>query len=116
MIFSRARPLELIISTCSRWSSVRVVENSIFEKPMIALIGVRSSWLTMARNSDLARSAASAASFARRRAASASLRSVMSWPTAWYSIVLRSSSLMARCVHRIQSRRPSLNGISLSNV
>ena len=88
MIFSRASPLELIISTCSRWSRVRVVEESIFEKPTMALIGVRSSWLTIARNSDLARSAASAASLARRSAASASLRSVMSWPTAWYSIVV----------------------------
>src|SRR5882762_9501381 len=34
------------------------------EKPMIALSGVRSSWLMFARNSDFARLAASAVSFA----------------------------------------------------
>src|ERR1022692_2351091 len=112
MIFSRARPLELIISTCSRWSRFNVVLESILENPMMALMGVRSSWLTIARNSDFARSAASAASLARNSAASASLRSVMSWPTAWYSEVLRLSSLIALWVQRIQRRLPSSNVIS----
>ncbi len=43
----------------------------IWAKPMTPLIGVRISWLTMARNSLLARSADSAASLASRRASSA---------------------------------------------
>jgi hypothetical protein len=46
---------------------------------MMAFIGVRISWLTLARNSPLAREAASAASRAWR-SASARLRSVRSRP------------------------------------
>ena len=41
-------------------------------------MGVRISWLTLARNSSLARFADSAASLARRNSSSASLPSVMS--------------------------------------
>ena len=41
-------------------------------------MGVRISWLTLARNSSLARLAASAASFACRSSSSSRLRSVMS--------------------------------------
>ena len=46
--------------------------------PMMPFIGVRISWLMLARNSLLARLAASAASLARRSSSSARLRSVMS--------------------------------------
>ncbi|OPZ73762.1 MAG: hypothetical protein BWY82_01013 [Verrucomicrobia bacterium ADurb.Bin474] len=46
--------------------------------PMTPFSGVRISWLMLARNSDFARFAASATSFAMRRLASVSLRSVMS--------------------------------------
>ena len=46
--------------------------------PSAAFIGVRISWLMLARNSLLARVAASAASVARRSSTSARLRSVMS--------------------------------------
>ena len=42
-------------------------------------MGVRISWLMLARNSLLARLAASAASFAVRSSSSGRLRSVMSW-------------------------------------
>lgn len=45
---------------------------------MIAFMGVRSSWLMLARKDDLARLAASAASAAMRREASCCLCSVMS--------------------------------------
>ena len=45
---------------------------------MMPFIGVRISWLMLARNSLLARLAASAASLASSRAACARLRSVMS--------------------------------------
>jgi hypothetical protein len=80
----------------------------IFEKPMIAVRGVRSSWFTRVRNSPFARFAASAASRARRSSTSAAFVSVMSrsaaatppskgttcrwsqparvrWSAAWYS-------------------------------
>ncbi|MNT49487.1 hypothetical protein D3C72_1863440 [compost metagenome] len=46
---------------------------------MIAFIGVRISWLMLARKSLFARVASSAISFARCMANSAALRSVMSW-------------------------------------
>ena len=46
--------------------------------PMTPFIGVRISWLMVARNSDLSRDASSALSRARMRASSASLRSLMS--------------------------------------
>ena len=48
------------------------------ENPMIALSGVRSSWLIMARKSVLVRFAVSAASFASCNASLASRRSVTS--------------------------------------
>ena len=50
----------------------------ISEKPRTALSGVRSSWLMLARNSDLARLARSAWSRAATSACSVCLRSVMS--------------------------------------
>ena len=46
--------------------------------PMMPFIGVRISWLMLARNSLLARVAASAASLARTSSRSACFRSVMS--------------------------------------
>ncbi len=49
-------------------------------KPMIELSGVRSSWLMLARKSLLALLAASASSFATRRASSALTRGVTSFP------------------------------------
>ena len=51
---------------------------TISEKPMMALSGVRSSWLIIARKSDLARLAPSASSFARFSSVSARMRSVTS--------------------------------------
>ena len=54
----------------------------ISAKPMMALSGVRSSWLTWARKVDLARLALSAASLALRRSPSIALRAVMSSLTA----------------------------------
>nr|WP_242044585.1 hypothetical protein [Anabaena azotica] len=54
-----------------------------WEKPRIALRGVRNSWLILARNVLLARLAVSAASLACSSSASAFLRSLISLPTAW---------------------------------
>ena len=58
--------------------------------PMIAFIGVRISWLMLARKSAFVREASSASSFACRSASSAALRCVMSRklmtvPTTWPS-------------------------------
>ena len=55
----------LTISRFSRCSRVRSVSSVSSVSPMIPFIGVRISWLTLARNSLLARLAASAASIAR---------------------------------------------------
>jgi len=46
--------------------------------PMMAFMGVRISWLTLARNSSFARFAASAASLACRNSTSCCLRSMPS--------------------------------------
>ena len=46
--------------------------------PSTLVIGVRISWLIMARKSDFTRAASSAANLARLISASCSLRSVMS--------------------------------------
>ena len=55
--------------------------------PRMAFIGVRSSWLMLARNWLLATLAASAAALAWTRASSARLRSVMSAETPMVEII-----------------------------
>ena len=62
----------------SRCSSVSVVSSASSVMPMMPFMGVRISWLMLARNSLLARLAASAASLACCNSPSACLRSVMS--------------------------------------
>ena len=52
----------LIALAYSSWSSFRSVSKSILAKPMTAFIGVRISWLMLARNADLRRDAPSASS------------------------------------------------------
>ncbi len=88
----RASPLFRTISAYSRCSAVRSVSRRSPVMPITPFIGVRISWLMFARNSLFARLAPSAARaispalavassscwLARRIAASASLRSVMS--------------------------------------
>ena len=54
------------------------VSSSSAVMPITPFIGVRISWLMVARNSDLSRDVSSALSRARMRASSASLRSLMS--------------------------------------
>ena len=66
------------ISRYSRCSGDSSVSSASSVMPMTPFIGVRISWLMLARNSLLARLAASAASRACRSASSACLRSVMS--------------------------------------
>ncbi len=62
----------------SRWSCVNLVSSSKSVMPRMPFIGVRISWLMLARNSLFARLAASAVAVARRRASSLALRAVMS--------------------------------------
>src|SRR6188768_2825032 len=74
---------------------------------MMAFIGVRISWLMLARNIDFACVASSAASFATRRASAAARSSVTSSKiqTEPWS---RSGGAMARPVRRHQNSVPSL--------
>ena len=76
---------DLTSPTDSRWSAVSSVSRIRSVMPMMPFIGVRISWLMLARNSLLDRLAASAASCARRIASSARFRSPMSctWLTTW---------------------------------
>ena len=57
-----------------RWSSVRGVSRASSVMPRMAFMGVRISWLTLARNSSLARLAAFAASLASATLPPAALR------------------------------------------
>ncbi len=67
-----------IVSRHSLCGGVSAVSSASAVMPMMPFIGVRISWLMFARNSLLARFAASAASFALASASSASLRAVQS--------------------------------------
>ena len=78
MIRISVSPEALTAWAYSRCSGVRSVSSSSSVMPSTPFIGVRISWLMVARNSDLARCAASAASFARRSSSSACRRSVTS--------------------------------------
>ena len=85
MIDSSDSPELRTVSTKGRWTSLRLVSSSNSVKPSTPFMGVRISWLMLARNSDLARLACSAASLAAssscsfwRSACSASARGVMS--------------------------------------
>ena len=61
-----------------RCCSVRLLSSNRSAKPITPFIGVRISWLMLARKADLVRLAASAVLRACSRLSSASLRSVMS--------------------------------------
>ena len=80
---------------------------SISLYPMMALSGVRSSWLMFARNWLLAWLATSAPSFAATSSSSARLRSVTSFcrPTKW--VTLPASSLTGAIVRSFQNGVPS---------
>ena len=82
MMPSRLSAADLTVFRHCRWSSVSGVSRTSSVMPRMAFMGVRISWLTLARNSSLARLAASAASLACRSSASSRLRSEMSWTIA----------------------------------
>ena len=72
-IDSSAWLLDWIVSAHSRWSGLSGVSSSRLDIPITPFIGVRISWLMLARNSDLAWSAScalTARSSARRTASS----------------------------------------------
>ena len=76
---SRASPAPLTPSAYWRWVSSKGVSSNRPVSPITPFIGVRISWLIVARNSDFKRLASSAASRAVTNSAWAILRSVMSW-------------------------------------
>ena len=78
MMASSDSPLVRSVSTKSRCVGVSSVSSSRPVMPMTPFIGVRISWLMLARNSDLVRLPASAISLASSRRFSYSRRSVMS--------------------------------------
>ncbi len=55
------------VSRQSRWSSVRSVSSTSSVMPMMPFMGLRISWLMLARKTDLLRLASSAVILASRR-------------------------------------------------
>ncbi len=101
MIARSASPLCRTISTNSRWRGVRLESRRIPVIPMIAFIGVRISWLIVARKALLARLAASAAE--RASASSRSRRSASASFSASASRSSCSASTVASRRRRISS-------------
>ena len=85
MIVSRASALSAMVWAKSRCPAGRSPSSGRLLMPMTAFIGVRTSWLMLARNSDLARVARMAVS-----------RASSSWPTSPRSSASRAfSSVMS---------------------
>jgi len=111
MIVSSASPLSRMVLAKSRWSSVSAVSSSRPLMPITAFIGVRVSWLMVARNALLASLAVSAAA----RAFWASLNKAAFWIaiTAW-SANISSSAIslavnpwrIARAMNKAPTPRP----------
>ena len=92
MRFSRLSPARRKICTYLSCSGVSEVFASRSAMPMIAFIGVRISWLMLARKSDLVRLALSAAALACFSSTSTRLRSVTSRAAANTPCSVRSRS------------------------
>ncbi len=110
-LMSANRLLEAMSSASiySRSLPLRLPERARMpEMPMIAFIGVRISWLMLARKLDLVRLAVSAAALAARRSSSICLSEVMSvcTPTMRQGVPFASHSAMPRDM--IQRQLPSL--------
>jgi len=69
----------LTLSSCWRWRSVAMSRRIRWVRPMMAFIGVRISWLMLARKELLERLAASAASLAAASSAVRAATSSSSW-------------------------------------
>ncbi len=89
------------------WRSLRAVEDSRFAMPRMPFIGVRISWLIVARNSDFAWLAASAWRRASISSRSARFRSVMSrmMPVNSTSSMPRTSVTVRSMVNSLPSLR-----------
>ena len=111
---SNALPERCMVATYSRlwWFSGSCSSNCA--TPMMPFIGVRISWLMLARKRDLARFDASAAIFAVSSALSVFLRAVMSWMNS--SSVRRLSTFISEAETSAGNSRPSAcrNCISVS--
>ena len=95
----------------SRCSAVSSVCSATCVRPMIAFIGVRISWLMLARNSDFARLACSAACLATSNSASARSRiciSRRSWSWAEIRFAVRSRILISRSSFALSKSRCAL--------
>ena len=79
MIPSRASPEARTPSAYWRWVSVSSLSRRRPVRPMTPFMGVRISWLMVARKSDFSRDDSNASSRASASSASSPLRSVMSW-------------------------------------
>jgi hypothetical protein len=77
MIDIRCRPALAMRSSRPACSGVTAARRSRWTSPRMAFIGVRISWLMLARKALLARLASSAAALASSTARSASLRAAM---------------------------------------
>ena len=78
MMESRLSAADFTVFSHCRGSSASGVSRISSVMPRIAFIGVRISWLTLAKKASLARLPASASSLARSKSSSSCLRSVMS--------------------------------------
>jgi len=78
MIVSSASADRSTASAHSRWSVSSFVSRSSLVMPRMPFIGVRISWLIVARNSDLSREASREASRAPASSCSARFRALMS--------------------------------------
>ena len=79
MIPRRASPEVRTPLAYWRWMSVSELSRRRPVRPMTPFMGVRISWLIVARKSDFCRDDARASSRASASSASSCLRSVMSW-------------------------------------
>ena len=105
-ICSSASADDLTMPRYSRWSAVSSVSSTRSVMPMTPFIGVRISWLMLARKSLLTRLASSAASLAATMARSASLRAVMSVRIAMYCVMRPCSPVSGTRVALTQYRSP----------
>src|SRR5205814_837828 len=103
---SRLSAADLTVFKPCRWPSSKGVSSTSSVMPIMAFIGVRISWLTLAKKSSLARLAASAASLAWRSSASNRLRSEMSWITATAYAGSPAASRCSEMNHSTQTVEP----------
>ena len=103
---SRLSAADLTVFRYCRWSSVRGVSRARSVMPRMAFMGVRISWLTLARNSSLARFAASARS----------IRALVLHPRALRSVKSSTRRRRPDCIHRRAAAQPISTGTRLPSL